>query len=203
MKLKISAFLLTVSIFCSSQTHSDHLIPTNGIFGLYDFEFEYYSKLRKILFKDLSDISIIGFQVIPSFGPENILVVQYGENDGKLYMIYRICEKQIWQNEDWVNIKIREYKKEIDFESLKLVKSLFLKEIKQTRYYEEEVITARDGISYYFSVWDDEIKMGMTRSPKTTHIKGLVNVGYELIKLVQNNEPIIIFNEDFIKKLLK
>ncbi|HKJ80494.1 MAG TPA: hypothetical protein VJ954_00610, partial [Ignavibacteriaceae bacterium] len=51
----------------------NNLEPVDGIFNALNFKFEYYSKVRIILFKNLSDLPEIRFLVIPSFSPESVL----------------------------------------------------------------------------------------------------------------------------------
>ena len=82
--MKRFIFLITLfTLFTSIKTlkaQSDHLEPVTGLFNDYNFQFEYYSAVRNILFKGLSDNPEIRFIVLPSFGSEDVLDIE-NEND--------------------------------------------------------------------------------------------------------------------------
>ena len=65
------------NIGITTAQNDDHLKPVGGIYDIYDFEFEYYSKVRKVLFNGLTDSPEIRFQVIPSFIPESVLDIEF------------------------------------------------------------------------------------------------------------------------------
>lgn len=195
---KFLILLLILPILGRAQNYSDHLTPDRGIWGIFDHQFDYYSKVRKILFNDLSDKPEIRFLVMPSFTPENVLDIQ--KSNGTYYLVYRICENMIWSNNNWEKVKIKEYKSEIDSKSVELIKSLFLRAIKQTKYYDENIM-GLDGVNYYFFAWDYGLKTGTIWSPDTPNMKKLVEIGNELIKLAKNNDTIISFDKKLTEEI--
>jgi hypothetical protein len=172
---------------------SDHLQPVDGFFNCYDFQVEYYSRVRKMLFEKLIDRPEIRFLVMPSFTPENVLEIEYDRNNDKYFLVYHICEKMIWYNKDWDKTKVIEYRKGINKESVYLIKTLFKRAILQTKFYDSELL-GLDGETYYFSYFDNGLKTGSIWSPNgRTKMGRLVTIGSELIDLTKKDEiPVLI-----------
>lgn len=186
--IKIFVILLWLfNIIPNKASAADnHLEPVRSIFDNYDYQFEYYTKVRKVLFEGLSGTHEIRFQVMPSFTPESVLEIEVDDETNKYYLVYHICEEKIWNNENWDKVKVIKYKTEIEKESVDLVKSLFEVTISQTRY-PVEFNGGSDGETYYFSVFNFGIKSGRVWSPsKGTKMDKLVNIGNELIKLAKS-----------------
>lgn len=198
MKLRLLLLLIAIPMLCKAQIGKDHLTPSRDIWGIFDHQFEYYSNVRKVLLKDLSDKPKIRLMVMPSFTPESVLDIQ--ETNGKYYLIYRIGESRIWSNDNWKKIKVKEYKSKIDSKSAELIKSLFLKAIKQTKYYEKDILGV-DGVNYYFYAWDYGLKSGTTWSPNTPNMKKLVGLGNDLITLAKSNKTTISFDKKFVEEI--
>lgn len=198
MRLKVLLISIIISSFCKAE--NDHLTPADNIFSLFDYQFEYYSQVRTILFKDLSDKPDVRFICIPSFTPEKILDIQ--ENEGKFVIIYRIAKNHIWGSKNWQDISVTEYKKEIDIKSAQLIKALFLKATTKTRYYKKDIM-GLDGADYYFFAWDYGLKSGTVWSPSTDmpKMKKLVEIGEKLIQLAKNDKNYISFDSAFIKEI--
>ena len=190
-----------------AQSRGDHLEPVRDIFNIYDFQFEYYSKVRKVLFNGLSDNTEIRFQVMPSFTPENVLEIEF--DNEKYYLIYHICKQMIWSNEKWENVKVSRFKTEIDKESVKLIKSLFSKAIAQVRFpptmEEGKMISVGcDGENYYFTVneFGYGIKSGFVWSPNNgTKMSKLVAIGNKLIELAKSKKPRVKFDDKLQKEI--
>lgn len=91
--LYINTLFITIPIVCKAQTYTDHLIPDSGIYGIFDYQFDYYSNVRKVLFKELSDKPEIRLLVMPSFTPENVLDIQKNNKDGNYYLVYPYLRK--------------------------------------------------------------------------------------------------------------
>jgi len=205
MKSLIIIFLLTLPLRSIAQVQkqsspsppplelSDHLEPVDGIFNCYDFQVEYYSRVRKMLFENLTDRPEIRFLVMPSFTPENVLDIEYDRNNDKYFLVYHISEKMIWYNKDWDKTKIIEFRKDINKESVDLIKTLFKRAILQTKFYDSELL-GLDGETYYFSYFDNGLKTGSVWSPNgRTKMGRLVNIGSELIDLTKKDEkPVLI-----------
>ena len=203
---KIFQFLLILFIssysgILNAQKNENHLEPVGGIYEIYDFQFEYYSKVRKVLFKGLTDSPEIRFQVMPSFTPENVLDIEYDAKNKKYYIIYHICEKMIWYNKDWENVKVNKFKSEIDKDFVELIKKLFGKAISKTRFSENDLL-GFDGVQYYFSFRNSVTKSGTIWSPKKeTNIGKLVEIGLELIELAKSKK--VKMNKELQTKIEK
>lgn len=204
MKFRFLLLFILLPILVKAQGYSyyDHLTPGNDIYSISDRQFDYYSNIRKILFNGLSDRPEIRFIVMPSFTPKNVLDIQKDNKDGNFYLIYRICEKMIDSNKNNEEVKVKEYKTEIDSASVQLIKSLFLKAIKQTKYPENE-IDGRDGINYHFFAWDYGLKTGMIWSPQTPKMRQLVEIGKTLINLAKSDSSKITFDKNFVETINK
>ena len=180
----------------------DHLEPVDGIFNCYDFQFEYYSKVRKILFEKLTDSPEIRFLVMPSFSPEKVLDIEYDRTNEKYFLIYHICEKVIWYNKNWEKTNVFEYRKTISKESVDKIKALFKKAILQTKYSESETM-GLDGETFYFSYFEMGLRSGSIWSPHEGSKMGrLIKIGYKLIELAKNDDDPIVMSEKFYQDIM-
>lgn len=197
----VTLFLASLFANTYAQDNNDHLEPVGGIFDIKDFQFEYYSKIRKVLFKGLEDMPEIRFQVIPSFSPESVLDIELNKKTGKYNIIYHIGKKRIWYNDNWEKIKVHEYKKEIDKKTVESIKSIFALAISQTKYPTENA-SGFDGTNYYFSINEFGLKSGTTWSPPDgSRTKKLVDIGLELVELCQSKIEKIELNSELQKKI--
>ena len=197
-KIVFLIFLSLISVQLKAQNNSDHLEPVSGIFGDYDFAFEYHSKIRKVLLKELPDSPDLRFITLPSFTPEYVLDLHYDKKNSEINLIFRVCESKIWYNKNWEKIKVKEYKKKLDKEQYDLIMPLFQNALMKTRYSEEETI-GFDGTDYYFIVFDNGIKAGKVWTPNENSKMGrLVEIGNELIKFTRNK---VKFDKGLIEKI--
>ena len=189
-----------------AQSDSDHLEPANSVFTILDYQFEYYSQVRNILFKDLDDNPEFRFLVMPSFSPENVLNIGLNHETKKYYISYHIGDKSIWYSENKEKIKVIKRKKEISKESVELIKELYKIAISKTKYVEKDYI-GFDGVTYYFSINDHGQKTGITWSPtEGTIMAELVLIGNEFIKMTEETDSIVSINQDLkirIENLIK
>ncbi|WP_299251832.1 hypothetical protein [uncultured Lacinutrix sp.] len=194
MSIKKTKYLLLIflSVFFSTNAQNEneeiilnraeHLFPLDGILNSYDFQFEYYSDLRKSLLKGLSDSPKIQYLSTPSFSTEYVLHI----NDS--IATYRKAINNIWYSKNTDSTNIEKYKSPINKESIELLQNLYRKAIKKTKYQiiepenSNNLISGNDGTTYLFSVYNFGIKSGKTWSPKE---------GTKLFDLVQINEEII------------
>lgn len=204
MKLKLALLLFILPLLSNAQTENDHLEPISSLWGVFDYQFDYYSKVRKVLYEGLTEKPEVRFLVMPSFTPENVLDIQK-EEGGKYFLVYHIGEKTIWNNEKWDSVRVKEYKVEIDRESVELVKSLFLKAIFQTRY-KEKYDKGADGVNYHFFVWHYGLKSGKIWTPSETgkpRMNKLVEIGNDLIELAKTGKEKVSFDKALIEKIGK
>lgn len=207
MKLSTISFSIVAYLFCFlsnfNVTAQNNLEPVQSIYDIYDFQFEYYSMVRKVLFKGLSDSPEIRYQVMPSFTPENVLVIEYDDEKKKYYLKYHICKESIWYSDDRKNVKVDTYKKEIDKASVDLIKSLFLAAVLQAKF-PKEVIGGNDGTNYYFSVNHYGMKSGTIWSPAEYSNTGkLVSIGNALKELAKSKASIVWFDKKLITQIEK
>lgn len=199
-RILVVVYLLGNIGYTNAQTN-DHLKPVSSIYDIYDFQFEYYSKVRKILFEGLTDSPEIRFQIMPSFTPENVLDIEFERESNTYYLVYHICEKMIWYNEKWDHIKVDKYRTKIEEESVELIKSLFTIAISQTRFPDKET-RGFDGENYYFSINDFGLKTGEIWTPmKGTKMRKLVDIGYELIELAKSKEESVKIDNGLRKNI--
>jgi len=207
--------LTTLILLCNfgitkAQNRGDHLEPLKSMYDYSDSSIEYRMKVRKILFSGLSDRPEIRFLEIPSFTPESVLDIEF--NQDKCYLIYHICEENIWYNRSKEQIKVHKFRTEINKASFVLIKKLFDLAIAGVRFPTTPVPEidedgrvvllihnlVEDGTSYYIttSVWGQYKKTGTIHSPgKGTKIGRLVNIGYQLIELAKSEKQIVDIGE--------
>jgi hypothetical protein len=189
----IYPFALLLALICkpellNAQYDGDHLEPVGGLFDVYDFQFEYYSKVRKVLFNGLTDAPEIRFQVMPSFTPENVLDIELDREANQYYLVFHTCEEMIWYHEEWKKVKVKKYKTSIDKKSVDLIKSLFEVAISQTKFRGEGLV-GLDGTYYYFSIRKYGMNSGRVWSPLDKSKMGkLVGIGLELIELATSKQ---------------
>lgn len=197
-KNNILFFIIALASF-SNLKAQEHLEPVDGIFALYDHQFEYYPKVREILLKDLYDSPEARFLVLPSFDGE--MSVDLKNELNKYSLEYRKATPSIWYSlsDKKVEVKIQSVSKPISKDDAELIINLFKKSMKNVAYPENEIY-GLDGTSYYFS---SETKSGKIWSPKSnSKMAMLVEIGEDLIAFCFSKE--LNFSEDFktrIKKL--
>jgi hypothetical protein len=214
----LTFIFISTTIFSGTKivAQSDHLEPANSIFTILDYQFEYYSQVRNILFKDLDDNPVFRFFVMPSFSPENVLNIGMNHDTKKHFISYHVGNENIWYSENKEKIKVIKRKKEISQESVELIKELYKIAISKAKYIEKEHIGAdgktyytikKDGETYYFSINDQGQKTGITWSPtEGTLMAELVLIGNELIKMTEEKESLVSINQELkirIENLIK
>lgn len=216
---KIYQFTIILVLICNvgiinAQQTSNHLTPVKGGFEVNDSQFEYHSRVRNVLFNGLTELPEVRFLVIPSFTPENVLIIDYDRNIDKYYLIYHICEQNIWYNPKWEEVKINKYRKEIDHKSVKLIKSLFDIATSQVKYADMnkiiypdgsmKVVVGVDGTNYFFSVFLNELGMrsGAVWSPdKGSKMDKLVKIGESLVTLTKSEKERVSIDTELQKSI--
>lgn len=192
---------LSSTEFAFAKANEDHLEPVRNIYDMEDYQIEYYSKIRKILFKGLDQEPIVRFQIYPSFSPENVLQIEYDKRNSKYYLVYHDCDEMIWMNEKWDSLKAKESKKIIDKESVELINSLFDIAISQTKL-SKGLTGGLDGEVYYFSTRNYGFNTGKIWSPaEDTKMGKLVHIGNELIKLANSKNESVMLDNALKKKI--
>ncbi len=203
---KISIIILLVFSILTLKLgalQSEHLEPTGSIFDIYNFEFEYHTSVRDILFKGLSDSPEIRLLVLPSSTPENVLSIEADTKFERFFLVYRICDHQIWKNKNAKSVKVKTYKTEIDKESADMVKALFSAAIMKTMF-PEDLVTETDGTQYVFTINNNGNKSGCIWSPKNgTKMGKLVSIGNQLIELTINSTELISFKQKLRNEIVK
>src|SRR4051812_15050608 len=78
-KMNFILVLNTSLLFTLITKAQDQPEPVNGIFSVYDYQFDYYSSVRKILLNKLSDNPEARVLMLPSFSPEIVLDIEKNE----------------------------------------------------------------------------------------------------------------------------
>lgn len=202
IKQLVFLILLTTFGLSNAQNREDHLEPVQSIYDIYDFQFEYYSKVRKVLFEDLYDAPDMRFQIMPSFQPESVLNIDHDMNNDKYDVVYHVCDKSIWYTKKWKKIKVHKYKTTIDKTSYELLKKLYDSAILNIRIPKKDIL-GYDGVNYFFSSNIDGLKSGVIWSPPSKSNTGkLVEISLELIELTKS-EPTVISFSDSLKQKIK
>ncbi|PKA81963.1 hypothetical protein ATE92_0086 [Ulvibacter sp. MAR_2010_11] len=206
MKIKLLIIIFGF-LFCIPvvNAQNDNLEPVESIFDDYDFLFEYYSHVRKILMNGMSDYPEVRFLIIPSFSPEE--VVSIAKENEVYFIVHHKMEKSIWYTEKNKNkIQVQKKKVEISKPDVLLFKELFKQAIKNRKYPDKEIM-GNDGVNYYFSVADAHpLKTGTVWSPKPgSKMDRLKEIGYALINLVKETDSgrIAKPNSELIEQIKK
>lgn len=194
--MKKTAIIITISLlsaFCFSQESTlpervnlnrpTHLEPVSGFFNTPSFRFQYYSLINDLLFKEIRHSIELQYLVTPSFSPEYLLLITHNKDNGKYYLQYNIGSENIWQCEDTDKYKLDSFYKEIDPESVLLIKKLFKSFLLNVRYIEKDMFGS-DGTNYYFSLSEMGTMEGKIWSPsKGSNPDRLIKVCERIIKL--------------------
>ena len=192
-KLILIIFLINISSYAQIE---DHLNPENGVYNNYDFNLNYEIKIRKVLLSKLSEYPTLRFLVIPSFTPP--YVMDLVENKGKYTIVLLKCNMKVWNNENWEKIKLKEKFVEISKVDAEQLLELYNLAVSETKYPKKER-KMYDGIEYHFSL---STKSGKTRSPNNkTKIGKLVTVSKDIVKLIENNNEKIEFDNEMKIKI--
>jgi len=191
-------FLLSIEIVNAQS--GDHLEPVGSIFGI---NYNYHSRVRQVLFEDMSDFQIMQFIIFPSFGSESILAIELDTVDlknPKFTLVYHKCMKSVWytwsRGENVEDIEVTKYRKEISGESVDLIRNLFNSALNQTKY---KGSLGLDGVTYYFIAMTTA---GKTWSPNEgTKMKKLVEIGYALIDLAKDDSEIAELDRELVYKI--
>lgn len=183
MKIVLMLIYFLSFQFLIAQQLDDHLVPENSIFNDFNFQFEYYSKVRNKLFNGLSDMPTIRYHRMPSFSGENVMDI-YEVSDSTYEIAYHECEKFIWYNPD-EKVVIYKFRKPISKSEVVLLKQLFQAAIDDTRYPKERE-QGFDGTTYRFGYRAYGLRTGKIWSPrKGTNLYELVRISNEIIERVK------------------
>ncbi|CAM1341929.1 hypothetical protein [Tenacibaculum amylolyticum] len=185
MKSKLLIILTILCCLSNINAQNDHLEPVESVFD--DLSYQYYTTVRKILFKGMSYRPEVRFVIIPSFSVEQVVAIE--KSDDKYFIVHHKMEQSIWYTEeDPEKINVIKKKVEIPKKLAKLYKELFLIAINNRKYPEVE-IWGNDGTNYYFTVYDSRLKTGMIWSPRPkSKMKRLEKIGYSLINLAYDTK---------------
>ncbi|MGO3155611.1 MAG: hypothetical protein ACTIK4_11520 [Mesonia sp.] len=202
MKNRILLILFGVLFIIPNINAQNNLEPVESIFDEYDFRFEYYAFVRKMLMSGMSDTPELRFLIIPSFEVEEVVAIE--ERNEKYFIVHHKMKESIWYTEK-NREKIEVEKKEIEISKidLELYHELF-KIVVKNRQYPDEQTLGFDGTNYYFSVADERLKTGTIWSPsEKSKIGRLTKIGNSLINLVQTTkkENIAKLKPELIKEI--
>ena len=169
------------------NAQNDNLEPVESIFDEYDFRFEYYSLVRKVLMKGMSDYPQVRFLIIPSFSVEEVVAIE--KIDSNYFIVHHKMKESIWyteKNKEKIGVDKKVVK--ISKSDMELYRELFAVAVNNQKYLDEEMWGV-DGTNYYFSVADRALKTGTVYSPeKKSKMDRLIKIGYSLISLTESTE---------------
>ena len=193
MKYRFILIFIWLSLNNSFLNAQEHLEPVPGIFDLYEYQFEYYSNIRKVLFSGLTDSPKARFFIKPSFEPESVLDIEYDYKLDEYCMVYQVVSESIWDSENKKSIKVKRFEKEISANTAELIISLFSKAVSTTKKPIKDN-DGNDGTDFYFTVRDGHQISGKIWSPKKgSKMRELVEVSNEIIKIMTDEEK-TVFN---------
>ncbi len=205
--MKLRLYLLLFSIICLApcyvlgQEKGDHLEPVEDVFNLYDWQAEYFSDIKKLLFTQGLSQARIRILSKPAFGKERSIEVFWDRSENSGQIIRRVPEERIWKHEHPENIIVNELNRVIDRSNYILLYELFLNAVKDTRYQQGRWI-GLDGYTVYFMVWDAGWKSGQTWAPKEgTKMKQLVDIYFELSKQLEVEKRDFIISDSLAKQI--
>jgi hypothetical protein len=191
-------------IIPTANAQKGNLEPAESIFDEYDFRFEYYSLVRKILMNGISDTPELRFLIIPSFSVEEVVAIE--KRNEKYYIVHHKMKQSIWyteKNKEKIGVDKKEV--EISKSDMELYHELFKTAVNNRKYPDEQTL-GFDGTNYYFSVMDKRLKTGTTWSPnEKSNIGKLTKIGNSLINLVQTTEKgnITKLNPELKKEIIE
>lgn len=194
--MKIKTLLLILVSQISFAQH--HLEPSDSYFDLFKYQYNYYEKLRSVLFQDLAEPEI-RMLVLPSFSKEYLLQIEKDKNSSGIFNIIlrEPVEGSIWgMNEGNPNLKIntKTYKGKLKKEDFSLLYQMLYSAIINTRFRTDDSM-GLDGTTYYFSIWDYGMKSGKIWSPRYPQLKELVNVMESLADKTKTEKEINFSSE--------
>ena len=205
--MKFTIFMFLFSMIClapsyvSGQEKGDHLLPVDDAFNLYEWQAEYFSNIRNLLFEQGFSLARIRILSLPAFGKERSLEVTWSRSKESGYIIKRVPKERIWQHEDPDSISVDQYIIEINRSDYELLYELFKRSVNKTRY-QGGGTKGLDGYRVYFMVWDGGWKSGQTWSPKGgTKMKRLVDIYQELSKQTEEEKSPLIISDSLYRHI--
>lgn len=176
-------------LFCIPKTsaQSNNLEPVESIFDEFNYQFEYYSLVRKVLMNGMSNYPEVRFLIIPSFSVEEVVSIEKS-NEG-YFIVHHKMKESIWYTEtNKEKIEVEKKRVGILKSDVELYRELFLAAINKRKYPKKE-FWGTDGINYYFTVNDKRLKTGTVWSPKSgSKMDRLNEIGNSLISLANKTE---------------
>lgn len=195
MKIKTLLILLVSQLIFAQN----HLEPVNSFFDVYNFQYEYYKKVRDKLFEGLTDKPKIRMVVFPSFEKEYVFQIEEDENNKANYFIIikEPVEGSIWEIREGnpnMKINVKTYVSKISSSDVDILYNLFYSAIIKTQFRTDNM-SGLDGISYYLSIWDYGLKSAEIWSPSDKKLKELIFIAETIVKKAKENKE-VKFSED-------
>lgn len=186
MKKSIFVFILLLGF---QNSFSQNLEPNNSIFEIFDFQYEYYSKIRTELFEDLDYAPEVRLVVLPSFSPEYIFQIEKIKNNNHFLAILRFPEIKIYGTVEHGPVKnsINEYTSTIEKEDVEILKKVYLNSIRKAHYPIKDGM-GLDGTSYFLSAWDYGLKSATIWSPRDTINQTIISITEDLIEQLKKGK---------------
>jgi len=194
--MKIKIFILILISQISFAQH--HLEPSDSYFDLNNIQYDYYQRIRSLLFEDLAEPKI-RMIVLPSFSKEYILQIEENKNSPEILNIVlrEPVEGSIWTIQDEnpkLKINTKTYNSKLSKEDFSLLYQMLYSAIINARFKIDDSM-GLDGTTYYFSIWDNGMKSAKIWSPRYPQLEELVNVMQSLAEKIKTEKVISFSNE--------
>jgi hypothetical protein len=177
-----------------SNSFGQNLNPNMSILDMPEYQYNYYSKIRKKLLKNNYENTVFQLVVLPSFQPEYILRIV--KSDNKYYGIITKADENIWYSKNFEILDSNTYISLMKSEDIELL-SKSIEQILSKTQYSETTNYATDGIRYILS---NNSKSGTFRTGDNFMYFYCIRILENLITKIINDEEAFL-NEEEIKEL--
>lgn len=188
--MKLHILILNIILIATNtvfaQINDEHLEPVNGLFDSTDNRISVETKIREYLIDGLDDYPKLRFLKFPSRDPEEVFNLSFNQTTNLWEITYRTRGIMIHRlkNSDIIKYPMTEIDKTVSKELGEKLYEVSLKMVNRTKFFEKKK-TGFDGVNYYFSVFDSQIKAGKIWSPKPyTKTGKLVSICEDVIKYI-------------------
>ncbi|WMI69164.1 hypothetical protein [Mangrovimonas sp. YM274] len=186
LNIVLIIFISGYTNFLMAQRSGEHLVPATSIFDYVDYNAGEL-QICNYLLKGMHDLPHVRFLKIPSRDPEEVIELNYNHTDEIWTLTYRTRGIIIHRLEevDVDRFPMIEYTRELPKEIADKVFEVYALMINNTKYYKNPR-TGKDGVSYYFSVFDKGLKGGKIWSPDPKSPVGrLIEISEDLVAYVK------------------
>ena len=155
----ILAVLTLISALSPSARAQDHLEPEEGILNADRDDWNYATKLRRMLMKDAAFYYVARMICLPSSDPEWVVTLAVEDNDvltpgdKVAYVVQYVgAEKNLWdqKKKKWRDIGVKKAQASLDKETAEAIQDVWRLMLRTVKYPEKDR-DSLDGTTYHFS----------------------------------------------------